>query len=102
MVLVGETPAAFGQFICAVPVNQYFLLPISEQRYLGLYTPTVPLKDLSEYTAEWNWNFVDVTNSIEQTPAHIYLLAGTYNVNLSVTANLTVINQMKQIQNLIQ
>jgi len=46
---------------------------------------SVQFTDLSSNATEWNWDFGDGTNSIEQNPMHIYSTAGSYTVNLTVS-----------------
>lgn len=44
------------------------------------YLPTVQNGTISS----WSWNFGDGTNSVSQSPVHIYSTAGTYTVSLTV------------------
>ncbi|MEA3446979.1 MAG: C25 family cysteine peptidase, partial [Bacteroidota bacterium] len=46
---------------------------------------SVSFTDLSDYAAEWNWDFGDGGSSTEQDPVYTYTTAGTYTVSLTVT-----------------
>ncbi len=45
---------------------------------------SVHFTDSSQDATEWNWNFGDGDNSIDESPEHIYSTAGNYIVNLTV------------------
>ncbi|MFP4664656.1 MAG: C25 family cysteine peptidase, partial [Bacteroidales bacterium] len=46
---------------------------------------SVTFSDLSDYAAEYNWDFGDGNTSTEANPVHTYMTAGTYTVSLEVT-----------------
>ncbi len=52
---------------------------------IGSVPLSVQFTDLSENVTEWNWNFGDGANSVEQNPMHTYSTEGNYTVTL--TAN---------------
>jgi S-layer protein (TIGR01567 family) len=50
------------------------------------YAPlSVKFTDLSKNAILWDWNFGDGSISTEQSPAHTFTAAGTYNVNLKAS-----------------
>jgi len=84
---VGSRPVALGQFIIpqrfenmSAPVADFSSEVVSIDAFL-----TVHFTDSSENATEWYWDFGDGTNSIEQSPSHVYAAAGTYNVSLRVS-----------------
>jgi PKD repeat protein len=53
---------------------------------------TVDFSDLSVVTGDdfivsWIWNFGDDSDSFDQNPTHVYTMAGSYTVTLTVTTN---------------
>ena len=63
------------------------VLPVAKfsSNLTGGYAPlSVQFTDLSKDATGWNWDFGDGTTSTEQNPAHVYSLADTYNVSLTV------------------
>ena len=66
------------------PAANFFATP-----YVGPAPLSVQFRDFSmggdELITQWSWLFGDGGTSTEQNPAHIYTVAGTYNVSLTVT-----------------
>lgn len=50
------------------------------------YSPQYLFDDASSLGHEWNWDFGDGEGSSQQSPTHIYGVAGTYEVVLTVTS----------------
>jgi PKD repeat protein len=51
----------------------------------GIVPLSVKFTDLSKNATGWNWSFGDGGSSTQQNPTHIYTVAGTYTVNLTVS-----------------
>lgn len=69
----------------------------------GSYFPpaTIQFTDLSTSTAlitSWNWDFGDVSNSVQANPIHVYSTAGVYLVKLVVSASGSYDTVLKMIQ----
>ncbi len=63
------------------PVANFSATPVSGNQPL-----TVTFSDLSEnQPLSWLWDFGDGSTSTSQNPAHAYIIAGNYTVNLTVT-----------------
>ena len=98
---VEVNPASFGQFIGSVPA----VLPVANftSNITEGYVPlSVQFTDLSTNANSWNWDFGDGTTSTDQNTTHTYSVAGTYNVNLTVSntkgtdSKLATITVLKQ------
>jgi YVTN family beta-propeller protein len=80
---VGNSPAAFGQFIGEIPV-----LPVanfSASPTTGKVPLTVKFRDKSTgLPTSWFWNFGDKSTSTARNPVHKYSKAGKYTVILTV------------------
>ena len=67
--------------------NEDKVLPVANFRssVMSGHAPlSVQFTDSSQDATEWNWNFGDGDNSIDESPEHIYSTAGNYIVNLTV------------------
>jgi PKD repeat protein len=99
---VGSGPTAFGQFI--IPSSTEPELPVADfsiNTNKGYSPLSVQFIDLSKNTTKWNWNFGDGNYSTEQSPKHIYSVAGNYTVTLTAS-NSNGTNKKKgeiQVQN---
>jgi YVTN family beta-propeller protein len=84
-VSVGNFPSFTGQFIGPVHVTPVlpvanFITNVSE----GYAPLDVQFTDLSQNANSWAWDFGDGATSIVRNPTHIYSVAGSYTVNLTV------------------
>ncbi|MGB4931279.1 MAG: PKD domain-containing protein [Chitinophagales bacterium] len=76
---------AGGDVVCQNIVIDAYAAPAAGFAFTG--DPIVDFTDLSTNTPiTWLWNFDDGDVSTEQNPTHNFVLNGTYNVCLSVTA----------------